>query len=231
MSSLVIATRRGRDAGAGKVYSRIASVFGSTLAILLTPNWTTKSVPLESNAMPYGRDFGVGGVSSLISPVFGSSLPIRFAFCTVNQRMSLRSKSSVCGSFASGSGILYSVTAPVFGSSLPINAPVLPVYQMLPSLSSTKPCGPECAVLSGYSLILPVVGSTRPSTLAICPVYQSDPSRAASGSCGREPGVGACQLLNVTFTGPSTLTPEGFPFSGKVLIRYCVISSTCSPAI
>src|SRR5207248_7850372 len=120
----------------------------------------------------YGRDFAVGGVSSLISPVFGSSRPTRLAFCAVNQRIPLWSKISVCGSFTSGSGILYSVTAPVFGSSLPINAPVLPVYQMLPSLSSTNPWGPEWDVLRGYSLNRPVLGSSRPSTLFIWPVYQ-----------------------------------------------------------
>src|SRR3977135_685444 len=118
---------------------------------------------------------------------------MRLAFWTVNQRMPALSKISVCGSFASGSGILYSVTAPVFGSSLPINAPVFPVYQMLPPPSSTRPCGPEWVVFNGYSLILPLFGSTRPSTLAIWPVYQSDPSLAASGSCGRQPGVASCR--------------------------------------
>src|SRR2546430_9611254 len=109
---------------------------------------------------------------------------MRLEFCTVNQRMPALSKIRVCGSFASGSGILYSVTLPVFGSSLPTSAPVFPVYQMLPALSSTRPCGPEWGVLSGYSLTWLVLGSTRPSTFAICPVYQSEPSRAASGSCG-----------------------------------------------
>src|SRR5882724_12808845 len=187
--------RRGREAASGSGYSRISSVRGSTLPTLLAPNATQNTVPFEFTAMPYGRDFGVGGVSSLISPVFGSSRPMRLAFCTVNQRIPVLSKRSVCGSFAFGSGIGYSVTAPVFGSSLPIRAPVLPVYQTLPSLSSTSPCGPEFAVLSGYSLTLPVFGSTRPSTLAICPEYQSDPSRAAIGSCGRDPGVGACQIF------------------------------------
>ncbi len=137
--------------------------------------------------------------------------------------MPLRSKIRVCGSFASGSGILYSVTAPVFGSSLPINAPVFPVYQMSPFASSTRPCGPEWAVFNGYSLILPVWGSTRPSTLAIWPVYQSDPSLAASGSCGREPGVGTGQIFIATFSGPLITAPAGFAFSGKFLIRYSVI--------
>src|SRR5712692_2082494 len=214
MSSLVMARRRGREAGSDRVYSRISSVFGSTLATLLVPNWTTNKLPLESSAMPYGRDFGVGGVSSLISPDFGSSRPMRLAFCTVNHRIPALSKMRVCGSFACGSGIGYSVTSPVFGSSLPIRAPVLPVYQMLPSLSSTRPCGPEWAVLSGYSLTLLVFGSTRPSTLAICPEYQSDPSRAASGSCGREPGVGACQIFIETLSGPLTTAAAGLPFSG-----------------
>src|SRR6266571_6494789 len=164
--------------------------------------------------MPYGRDFGVGGASSLISPVFGSSRPTRLAFCAVNHRIPLWSKISVCGSFTSGSGILYSVTAPVLGSSLPIKAPVFPVYQMLPSLSSTSPCGPELAVLSGYSLTLLVFGSTRPRTLAIWPVYQSDPSRAASGSCGREPGVAARQIFIETLNGPGTTTAATLFFSG-----------------
>src|SRR6267143_1704504 len=214
MSSLVMAMRRGRAAGSGKVNSRISRVFGSTRATLLVPNWTTNRLPLESNAMPYGRDFGVGGVSSLISPLLGSSRPIRLAFCTVNQTMPALSKISVCGSFAFGSGIGYSVTAPVFGSSLPSKAPVLPVYQMLPSLSSTRPCGPEWAVLSGNSFTLPVFGSTRPSTFAIWPVYQRDPSRAASGSCGREPGVAACQILIETLRGPGTTTAAALFFSG-----------------
>src|SRR5258706_8096545 len=78
---------------------------------------------------------------------------MRLAFCTVNHSMPLRSKIRVCGSFASGSGILYSATEPVFGSSLPINAPVFPVYQMLPFASSTRPSGPERTVFNGYSLI------------------------------------------------------------------------------
>src|SRR6267143_875394 len=219
MSSLVMARRRGRDAGSGRVNSRISSVFGSTRATLLVPNWTTNRLPLESNAMPYGRDFGVGGESSLISPLFGSSRPMRLAFCTVNQTMPALSMISVCGSFASGSGILYSVTLPVFGSSLPTSAPVFPVYQMLPALSSTRPCGPEWGVLSGYSLTWPVFGSTRPSTFAICPEYQSDPSRAARGSCGLDPGVCACHAFIDTFTGPGTSTAAGLPVTGKVLAR------------
>ena len=37
-------------------------------------------------------------------------------FCSVNQAMPLRSKTSVCGSFALGSGILKTVTLPVLGS-------------------------------------------------------------------------------------------------------------------
>src|SRR5258706_309912 len=156
---------------------------------------------------------------------------MRLAFCTVNHSMPLRSKIRVCGSFASGSGILYSVTEPVFGSSLPINAPVFPVYQMLPFASSTRPCGPERTVFNGYSLILPVLGSTRPSTLAIWPVYQSDPSLAASGSCGREPGVGTGQIFIATFSGPSIPAPAGFAFSGKFLIRYSVIVALWSGGI
>ncbi len=139
---------------------------------------------------------------------------MRLAFCTVNHRIPVLSKRSVCGSFAFGSGIGYSVTAPVFGSSLPIRAPVLPVYQTLPSLSSTSPCGPELAVLSGYSLTLLVFGSTRPRTLAICPEYHSDPSRAAIGSCGREPGVVACQIFIETLKGPGTTTASALFFSG-----------------
>src|SRR6266851_296194 len=147
---------------------------------------------------------------------------MRLAFWTVNHRTPALSKISVCGSFASGSGIGYSVTAPVLGSSLPISAPVLPVYQMLPSLSSTSPCGPECGVLSGYSLNWPVLGSSRPSTLAICPLYQSEPSLAANGSCGRDPGVGTFHSLIETFIGPSITTPAGLPFYGKFLLRYSV---------
>src|SRR5882672_8163039 len=139
---------------------------------------------------------------------------MRLAFWTVNQRIPALSKSSVCGSFAFGSGIGYSVTAPVFGSSLPIRAPVLPVYQTLPSLSSTRPCGPEWAVLSGYSLTLPVFGSTRPSTFAIWPEYQSEPSDPAIGSCGRDPGVGACQIFIETLVGPATTTALTLFFSG-----------------
>src|SRR5713226_4698475 len=176
--------------------------------------------------MPYGRDFGVGGVNSLISPVLGSSRPTRLAFWTVNHKISLWSKMSVCGSLASGSGILYSVTAPVFGSSLPTRAPVLPVYQMWPSLSSTRPCGPEWGVLRGYSLKRPVFGSSRPSTLFIWPVYQSDPSAVASGSCGRDPGVGTGHTFIETLAGPAITTPTGFVFSGKFLIKYSVTVAT-----
>src|SRR6266849_10778902 len=147
-------------------------------------------------------------------------------FCRVNHRIPLWSKTSECGSFAFGSGILYSVTAPVFGSSLPISDPVFPVYQILPSLSSTKPCGPEWAVLRGYSLNCPVFGSSLPSTLAICPLYQMAPSRVASGSCGRDPGVGTCHVLMETLAGPGVVIPAGFGFSGKFLIRYSVITAT-----
>src|SRR5262249_10539099 len=148
--------------------------------------------------------------------------PILLAFCTVNHRTPLESKTSVCGSLASGSGIGYSVTVPVLGSSLPTSPPVFPVYQMLPSLSSVSPCGPECGVLSGYSLNWPVFGSSLPSTLAIWPVYQSDPSRAANGSCGRDPGVGTVHACTETFIGPSTTTAAGLPFSGKLLLKYSV---------
>src|SRR5438309_1861825 len=139
---------------------------------------------------------------------------MRLAFWTVNQRMPDLSKISVCGSFASGSGILYSATAPVLGSSLPTKAPVFPVYQILPSASSIRPWGPEWAVFKGYSLILPLFGSTRPSTLAIWPVYHSDPSLAASGSCGREPGVGTCHFFIEIVTGPGITAPAGLAFSG-----------------
>src|SRR5438477_525085 len=129
--------------------------------------------------------------------------------------MPLGSKISVCGSFASGTGILYSVTAPVFGSSLPIKAPVFPVYQMFPSRSSTRPCGPEWGVLRGNSLNRPVFGSSRPSTLFIWPVYQSDPSAVARGSCGRDPGVGTGHSLMEIFADPGITTAAGFPVSGK----------------
>src|SRR5947207_90048 len=178
--------------------------------------------------MPYGRDFAVGGVSSLISPVFGSSRPTRLAFCAVNQRIPLWSKISVCGSFTSGSGILYSMTAPVFGSSLPISAPVLPVYQMLPSLSSSRPWGPECGVLSAYSLVAPVLGSIRPSVFVIWPVYQRDPSRVASGSWGRDAGVAAGHVLIETVAGPAITAPAGLAFSGKFLARYSVTVASWS---
>ncbi len=153
---------------------------------------------------------------------------MRLAFCTVNQSIPALSKIRVCGSFASGSGILCSTTAPVFGSSLPISAPVFPVYQMLPPASSTRPWGPECAVLRGYSLTFPVFGSTRPRTLAIWPVYQRDPSLAASGSCGRDPGVGTGQISMETLSGPAITAPAGFAFSGKFLTRYSVIGATWS---
>src|SRR5262249_3390291 len=148
--------------------------------------------------------------------------------CRVNHRIPLWSKSSECGSFAFGSGILYSVTSPVFGSSLPTSSPVLPVYQILPALSSFSPCGPECAVLSGYSLNCPVLGSSRPSTLAICPVYQMEPSRAPSGSCGRDPGVGTVHVLMVICAGPARSRPSGLACSGKVLTRYSVSEATSS---
>ena len=52
MSSLVIVMRRGRDAGSGNGYSRISSVFGSTLPTLLEPNSTKNTVPFEFTAMP-----------------------------------------------------------------------------------------------------------------------------------------------------------------------------------
>src|SRR2546427_1709117 len=179
--------------------------------------------------MPYGRDFAVGGVSSLISPVFGSSRPTRLAFCAVNHRIPFWSKISVCGSFTSGSGILYSVTAPVFGSSLPINAPAFPVYQMLPFLSSSRPCGPEGGVLRGYSLKRPVFGSSRPSALVIWPVYQSDPSAVASGSCGRDPGVRTDHSLIETLAGPGITPPAGVGLFWDFLLKYSSNPAAPSP--
>ena len=119
--------------------------------------------------------------------------------CTVNQRMPLWSKFSVCGSFAFGSGNGYSVTRPVSGSSLPISAALLPVNQILPDLSSARPCGPVNADFRVYSRIAPVLGSTRPSLLTSWPVHQIEPSRAASGSCGREPWVGTSHIVMIGF--------------------------------
>src|SRR3954465_12547822 len=194
----------------------------------LVPNCTTYRLFFESIAMPYGPEFAVGGGRSSMSPALGFRGPMRFAFCTVNHSVPFLSNTSVCGSPACGSGILYSVTSPVFGFSLPMSAPVLPVYQMLPALSSTRPCGPEWAVFSGYSFTLPVLGSTRPSTLAIWPVYQSEPSRAASGSCGREPGVAASQAFIDTLSGPGTIAASGRPLTGYVLTRYDSIAGSCS---
>jgi hypothetical protein len=40
MSSLVIVIRRGRERASGNKYSRISSVFGTTLPTLLVPNAT-----------------------------------------------------------------------------------------------------------------------------------------------------------------------------------------------
>src|SRR5258708_20001850 len=109
--------------------------------------------------------------------------------CTVNQRIPLWSKLSVCGSFGLGSGSGYSVTTPVDGSSLPIRPAVLPVNQMLPDLSSASPCGPVKADFMVYSRIAPVLGSRRPSLLASWPVHQIEPSPAASGSSAPDPRV------------------------------------------
>ena len=47
MSSLVIATRRGRDAGSGSGYSRISIVFGSML-----PTLSVRNSPGESRDRP-----------------------------------------------------------------------------------------------------------------------------------------------------------------------------------
>src|SRR5258708_20948499 len=110
--------------------------------------------------------------------------------CTVNQRIPLWSKLSVCGSFALGSGSGYSVTMPVDGSSLPIRPALLPVNQMMPDLSSASPCGPVDADFMGYSRIVPVLGSSRPSFLAGCPVHQIELSRAARGSCAPAARIG-----------------------------------------
>jgi len=121
------------------------------------------------------------------------------AFWTVNHRVPARSKIRVCGSFASGSGILYSVTAPVFGSSLPIKAPVFPVYQMLPFASSTRPCGPEWTVFNGYSLILPVL-DRRGQHIGHLAGVQSDPSLApADRAAANRRRTG--QIFIATFSG------------------------------
>src|SRR5439155_1289913 len=52
VSSLLIAMRLGREAVSGKRYSRISSVFGSTLPTLWVPNSTKNTVPFEFTAMP-----------------------------------------------------------------------------------------------------------------------------------------------------------------------------------
>ena len=52
VSSLVMATRRGREAGLGSVYSLTAMVSGSRRATRLAPNSTTKGAPFESITMP-----------------------------------------------------------------------------------------------------------------------------------------------------------------------------------
>ena len=52
MSSLVIAMRRGRDAGSGSLYSWNSIVFGSMLPTWLVPNSTKNTMPLEFSAMP-----------------------------------------------------------------------------------------------------------------------------------------------------------------------------------
>src|SRR5712691_9083685 len=111
--------RRGRDSAAGSVYSLIAIVSGSTLAILFAPNSQKNGTPLELTTMPYGLDRGVGDVTSFSSPVFGLSRPTMLAPCSVTQRMPLWSKMGVWGSRAAGSLVGYSVTSPVLGLSFP----------------------------------------------------------------------------------------------------------------
>lgn len=142
--------------------------------------------------------------------------------------MPLRSKVSVCGSRAFGSGNGYSVISPVFGSSLPISPELLPVNQRLPRLSAVMPCGPVCGVLSLYSLAWPVFWSIRPTTFAVCPEYQIMPSGVAHGSCGREPGVGTGHSVIAACTAPETIAAAGFGFSGNDLIRYSVTTGHCS---
>ena len=121
MSSPSNQSRRGREAAFGRVYSLIAMVCGSMLAIFGAPNSTSHGTPLPLSTSPYGRERSVGEVTSFTSPLLGSSRPIILPCCTVNQTIPFWSRLIVCGSFAFGSVILYSVVIPVFGSSLPIS--------------------------------------------------------------------------------------------------------------
>src|SRR5262245_16495230 len=194
--------RRGRDAGSGRGYSVMTSVFGSALAILLELNSSKNGTPFEVSRTPYGREFAVGDSTSLIAPsgVFGSSTPMKFPACTVKKMRPSCRNAIVCGSRAFGFGILYSVTLPVFGSILPISPAALPVYQMLPSLSACSPCGPEFGVGRANSLNSCVFGSKRPTTFARWPVYQTDPSGATAGSCGYAGLLGVIHWSNFTST-------------------------------
>src|SRR5215469_475228 len=108
--------------------------------------------------------------------------------------------------------------------------PQLPAYQILPSLSLINPWGPPLIGI-GYSFISPVLGSRRPRRLANCPDHHSEPSGIASGSCGRSPGVGSDHWWNLTWAGPLIAAGLGRGFSGKLAIRYSLISLACSSVI
>ena len=75
-------------------------------------------------------------------PVRVPSLPTKLPPCTENQMSPLLSKINVCGSRASGFGIMCFSMSPVAGSSRPMCMARLPAYHTNPSSSTIRLCGP-----------------------------------------------------------------------------------------
>src|SRR2546421_588072 len=97
MSSLVIATRRGRDAGSGTLYSVTLPDFGSSLPISAPVFPVYQMLPALSSTRPCGPECCVFSGYSLTLPVFGSIRPRAFAICPVYQSDPSRAASGSCG--------------------------------------------------------------------------------------------------------------------------------------
>src|SRR5687767_3858489 len=128
----------------------------------------------------------------------------------VKYTMPRLSNAIVCGSFASGSGILKTVALPLAGSIQPIVAFLLPEYHGRPLASSCTVCGIASGG-SAYSRIWLVFGSKRPMMFPYWPAYQIEPSEATMGSRVR------CPSCFITYSLVVILKLPGTCFAGRLL--------------
>ena len=176
--------RRGRAPFAGSSYSRMTSVFGSMLPILLALNSSKYGTPFESRRTPYGREFTVGASISLMLPpgTFGSSDADEVAGLHGEEEPPVAKKRD-------GMRILrLRVGHLVFGDLAGLRVD-----------HADEPGGvagvPDVAVRVGLQAVrtrvrrrqrellelLRCAGSKRPMVLARCAVYQIEPSGATGG--------------------------------------------------